>query len=400
MLHNRFKKKLASCLCVLLAATCVLSSVPVGAIDAAAPLANDAKVNFALGCTYSGTNPYQENGKVFYPDTDHKELTDGVLGGPLQGDAEWVGYAGKPTTVEQVIDLGLEREFDTVEMVFNVTGKNAINMPTTAVVSYSGDGENWQEFSNEKVPKEEDGVRTYASTSTAVQGRYVKVQFTYALFTWVFLSEINVLGTQSADAPEIPIIEKNLPAQKAAYTDDMVSFQVTAAVTDGGTLSYQWYKDGQPIGENSDSYTISRATLADAGTYSVTVTNDNGSASSVAGSNNCVLSVVDSGTDPNPDPEPLPNPDPNNLAEGVTYTASQRANVGYPDNGKRLTDTITASEASYRDKAWVGFNKSEASNPAAPVTIIVDLKESKNFMEVRLNTLQNMGTGIGCPSSI
>lgn len=112
------------------------------------------------------------------------------------------------------------------------------------------------------------------------------------------------------------------------------------------------------------------------------------------------MKVTDGGgTDPDPD-DPILNPDPNNLAEGASYTSSWRANASYPDTGnKKLTDTVVASEASYRDSAWVGFNKNDASDEN-PLSIVVDLGEKKRFMEVATNFLSNPSAGIYCPTDV
>ena len=127
------------------------------------------------------------------------------------------------------------------------------------------------------------------------------------------------MGDVGEDACEIPRFTKNLASTQSVYVDDMVNFQVEAEVSDGGTLSYQWYKDDEPVGENSSSYNISRATLEDAGVYRVVVTNTNGDATAIAVSIRCDLKVTDGGgTDPDPD-DPVLNPDPNNLA-AVSYT--------------------------------------------------------------------------------
>ncbi len=441
MQHTGGKRRFAVLISALLAISCTLGSIPAGALEAEnaqletgvsnempensgkfqqnsmleetgglesesgnsltddeVNLYSENKVNYALGCTYTGTKPYTDSGTSGYPDTGNKELTDGVVGGEKYEDPEWVGYAGNPPEVELILDLGMERTFDTVETVLNITDAATVRMPLTAEISYSNNGSDWEVFSSEKPNGNvADGVHTYSKTGSTVSGRYVRFYFTYSQFTWVILSEIRVLGAGEEGAAAIPVFNQNLPVEMSVYTNDMVNFQVEAEASDGGTLSYQWYKDGTPIGENSNTYSIPRATLEDAGVYRVEVTNDNGVSTSTAGSIDCTLKVVDGGGDPGDPDEPVLNPDPNNLAEGASYTTSQRANAGYPDTGKKLTDTIVASEASYRDSAWVGYSASEGEEP---LSVVIDLGQNEKFTEVDVNLLESNSSGFHCPTGV
>jgi len=64
------------------------------------------------------------------------------------------------------------------------------------------------------------------------------------------------------------------PASVAKTVGQAVTFSTTASTTDGGTLSYQWYKGGVAIsGATSSSYSIGSVSSGDAGSYSVTVVN-------------------------------------------------------------------------------------------------------------------------------
>ena len=404
MKNKRGRRRLAALLSGILALSCALSSVPVGALDGGELRSADGKVNYALGCTYTSTAPYEDSGNILYPDTGNKELTDGelALDATEHKDPRWVGFAGSPQIVEVTLDLGTDRTFNTVEYVSYVYGGAAIGLPLTEEIDYSSDGLNWTSFYNgkDRVASTEKGAEAITIPGETVTGRFVRFKFTYTQFTWLFFSEFRVLGDVGEDACEIPRFTKNLASTQSVYVDDMVNFQVEAEVSDGGTLSYQWYKDDEPVGENSSSYNISRATLEDAGVYRVVVTNTNGDATAIAVSIRCDLKVTDGGgTDPDPD-DPILNPDPNNLAEGASYTSSWRANASYPDTGnKKLTDTVVASEASYRDSAWVGFNKNDASDEN-PLSIVVDLGEKKRFMEVATNFLSNPSAGIYCPTDV
>ncbi len=67
------------------------------------------------------------------------------------------------------------------------------------------------------------------------------------------------------------------PVSQVACVGDSVQFCVTAT---GTALSYQWRKDGSPVGDDADCYTIPSCSLADAGVYDCVVTNGCGSVTS------------------------------------------------------------------------------------------------------------------------
>lgn len=77
------------------------------------------------------------------------------------------------------------------------------------------------------------------------------------------------------------------PISQSVTSGNNVSFSVTASGS--ATLTYQWYKDGLSIsGANSSSYAITNVSSATAGTYTVTITNNYGSATS----NGALLTVT------------------------------------------------------------------------------------------------------------
>ena len=75
MLHKRLKKRLASCLCAMLAVTCILSSIPVQAQTRSSGSAN--KVNLASGLTYETNWLREDFNSDTYSDYDHVKMTDG-----------------------------------------------------------------------------------------------------------------------------------------------------------------------------------------------------------------------------------------------------------------------------------------------------------------------------------
>jgi len=74
------------------------------------------------------------------------------------------------------------------------------------------------------------------------------------------------------------IVEIQGYQSRTLYPTGMLSMTVVAT---GGGLKYQWYKDAAPIASaNSATYSISRVTTANAGSYSVYLTNSVGNATS------------------------------------------------------------------------------------------------------------------------
>ncbi len=68
------------------------------------------------------------------------------------------------------------------------------------------------------------------------------------------------------------------PAAGSVCTGGMFTF--TVSVSGLGPISYQWRHDGNPVGADSNSFAITNATAADAGGYSVDITNPCGTVTS------------------------------------------------------------------------------------------------------------------------
>lgn len=180
--------------------------------------------------------------------------------------------------------------------------------------------------------------------------------------TATFITKLQIVRTEvveEQDPCETPNITTQPVGADYEWSDVIAPMTVTASVTDGGTLSYQWYKKGTPnveVGTNSASYTPSEA-----GTYFVIVTNTkDGYDDASATSNDAVITITaqptyeitflageGSGTVPTEEPKvdgaefTLPgqgsmvapankyftgwNDGTNDYAEGATYTMSDEA---------------------------------------------------------------------------
>ena len=127
---------------------------------------------------------------------------------------------------------------------------------------------------------------------------------------------------------QVPVIS-GMDAQKALTEGDRLELTVTAAVTDGGSLSYQWYKDDAAIeGATEASYSINAVTADDAGNYKVVVTNTvNGNASTAQAV--CDVTVTEKpAVGPEPEePETPEQPDTPETPEKPDDTSSDAGTV-------------------------------------------------------------------------
>ena len=113
---------------------------------------------------------------------------------------------------------------------------------------------------------------TLTSVTTAQSGNYDLVV-------------TNVLGTALSQVAGLSVIEPpsivTQPQSQAAVISDNVTFSVVASGTPTPNLSYQWRKNGVPIGgATGTSLTLANVQVSDAGDYDVEVSNWAGSATS------------------------------------------------------------------------------------------------------------------------
>lgn len=87
----------------------------------------------------------------------------------------------------------------------------------------------------------------------------------------VLYDTVNVILSNS------PIITTQPATNTAACTGNNLSLSVAAS---GASNSYQWYKGATPVGANLNTYTVTNLTAADAGNYTVVITNACGNVTS------------------------------------------------------------------------------------------------------------------------
>ncbi len=138
-------------------------------------------------------------------------------------------------------------------------------------------------------------------------------------------------GTVTTTVSTAAFLAVNFPpvitVQPLAQTVDQgsgVTFSVVASADGGGTLSYQWRKDGASIlGATQDTFSIPSVTAADAGSYDVVITHTLNGTTTATTSLSVVLNVH---TPPTiliqPQSQTVQPPD------AVTFTVSAQANNG------------------------------------------------------------------------
>ncbi|HEU4391225.1 MAG TPA: pectinesterase family protein, partial [Blastocatellia bacterium] len=177
-----------------------------------------------------------------------------------------------------------------------------------------------------------------------------------------------LIVTTTPLAPSIAV----QPASATVVVGNPVQFTVTASGS--SPLDYQWRKDGTPIsGATSAAYSIATVSAADAGAYTVTVTNSVGSATS----DPAVLTVITP-------PSITTPPASQTVTAGTTATFSVVASGTAPftyqwrKNGVNIsgatTDTLTINNAQAGDAASysvvVTNAAGSATSPAAALTVV------------------------------
>jgi len=353
----------------IMTASLIFSCIPASVFAAPAT----EYVNVAAGCDYliSHTPQYGDSGG---------ELTDGKVGAVNFYDSKWVGWSGVPqgTLANVVIDLGVKREFDRVNITaLDSTNSGGIPYPTgDLIVSYSDNEDGpFTEFAKGAFPSDapKNSVYTLAIPGDAAEGRYVKVEFNAK--SWSFLGEIEVLGNVTIEPVE-PVLLTDIPAELNKNEGDMITLDVNASVTDAGTITYQWYKDGVAIeGETGKQLMIHPAAIEDTGDYYVAVTNNFNTLTKTVNSTTCHLVVYPQGLVLN---EPVINTD---LQTSLFYTFRDRMELKVEASND---DGGTLSYQWYKDGVEIGTNSDTYVVPSVAVA------DSGNYWVVVTNTKEEI----------
>lgn len=168
-------------------------------------------------------------------------------------------------------------------------------------------------------------------------------------------------------AATAPVISSSL-VSTVVEQGSTVTLSVDASTEDGGTLTYQWYKDGVAIeGATTSVYTPDTSEVGEH-TYYVVITNTVGTAENAASvaSGEATVTVTeastpDPGPDPDPEPEPEPTPDPDEPVDPDEPT--DPTDTDNPDDGTdEPGDTTGGSDNDGKGNGATGGNGNAADN--------------------------------------
>ncbi len=374
---------------MILALTCLLYSVPPVTVFGS----SDELVDFAKGLAYE-TNWEDSEFNGGHEDPDHTKLTDDASATSIWSP-EAIHFrkreSGEPVTL--TFDLGQARNLHQVEICGVREIASGVGGAVHYQVEYFDQEANDWITAGEDTPSQMDGVYAYTVDlpGTPVLTQKVRISVTpdSALeSTFLSLTDIRIFGEESGTqtGPETPSFIKNLPSSQEASTGDAVTLSVEASVSDGGTLSYQWYKDGSSVGANSPEFIIESVSSADSGSYQVEVTNTLDGKTAQMRSTSCTLTVSDS---------QIPD-DLINFAKGLVYETNwedSEYNAGHedPDHTKLTDDTTT-------DSIWnadaVHYRKRESGDP---VVLTFDLNQKQSLYQVEIAGVDG-GYGVFSPT--
>ena len=231
--------------------------------------------NKALNRPYEKSEPYMEDGRYSYPDTNDAELTDGIIAGSSYTDSNWVGFngvAGEKRFVQ--VDLGKPYDINKVAFTYLADNGTGINPPSGAEVTYSMDNNTFVDFPADFGTIDgKDGSHTIEAQGEAVTARYIRFTFTITK-NWLFISEVEAYGGKASLDPNLPYLATDLPASKECYTGYGFELKVVPIMENVGDVEYVWTKDGNLLpDETSNVLSVTEAKLEDSGVYQVTVAN-------------------------------------------------------------------------------------------------------------------------------
>ncbi len=172
----------------------------------------------------------------------------------------------------------------------------------------------------------------------------------------------------------------DLPEKTSIVAGEDLVLSVDAFVNDGGTLSYQWYKEGEKLGTNSRTLTVPRVALEDSGEYYVIVTSKNNNIKRRVTSTVCEVEVTPYYGE--------------NLIGNVVYDTGLSADEYHPDYKDnlhtKLTDGVKTDSIESSDNVGIG-----GEYGAADLTFVMD--EVKKMSEIHFSAYNDADKGISAP---
>ncbi len=336
---------------------------------------------------------------AYLSDTNPANLTDGVI--RTDSDSYKGNYTFNPET-NQIISFAYEKKMSFKEI--NVATCNPSDLPVKGIKSLKAealiDGDWFALASVDNLASDQPG-QIYAFTSdTAIEADGIRISMTVNRtgtgYNTISLSEIQVfadvvtenalaemvLNSSKMEKPQVSIKNGNAVTAKA---NSALTLEALASVTDGGTLSYQWYKNGVLVsGQTRSILTFVSVSASDAGTYKVVATNS-GAHNPSTESAEVTLTV---------------NGETENLALGAPYTWENyegsviQNNSNYMDsNLKEMTDGYISQNVSYSDAGYTASNGGD-------LTFVIDLLGIKEVEAVTAFLMSSNSAGITMPTEV
>jgi hypothetical protein len=240
----------------------------------------------------------------------------------------------------------------------------------------------------------------YASSTTRSSNVYniysgVPNESTPAAFTQyaTFTSSANngLNGLVVTPAPALAPVISTQPIGVGKNAGENVTFTVIASTSDGGTLTYQWGKDGSPIsGATGATLTLNSLAISDSGSYSVVVTNTLGLSTASTTSASAVLTVA------------LPvattvattttlAPSSNASAPTLVTSANQAALTAAPGKASVLVNGVAVTP-----QIVTASNSPAAQTDPAERTPeqVRELQQTATSIETRLDTIAGGDSGV------
>ncbi len=279
---------------LLISAVIILSTF-IGAVDVSATESE----NLIAGVTYS-MSIADEHFHSAHPDFGYSKLTDGGYGATWEDDAA-VGFHTKDATKTFSMTFEFDKAIAFKQIVLGFFGGQAgIKFPSAlAVERKTSGGNDWETIYNGNALSGTGRADTILASDSDIYAYALRFTLTGG-GVWTFLDEIEVFaetkgvayGTLNATQKVIsPQIKKDLEDYRYVEEGNSLTMEVLATSPDGGEISYQWYKENTPVGDNSPVYTIENAAVSDAGNYRVEITNTAGGYSASSFSKICSLII-------------------------------------------------------------------------------------------------------------
>ncbi len=321
---------------------------------------------------------------------DPNVLTDDVIGQDTDP------YEGMISFSDEVASFVYDKPMSFKELQIHAAIPGNLN-PTTPAgikIEVNQDG-SWMTIADKQDFAPSDTGRSYVfatADGNAIDADQVRITFTKvnAQGKWggISLTEIEAFAETTGavadaelsiptEATEVPTFNVDLESAKTVGVGESLTLSVEASVSDGGTLSYQWYKNDELIpGATSPEYSlVGRTKTVD--NYKVVVTNaKSGMIYSNATSTVCAV-TVESALD--------------NIAKGASYTLNPSGDSltfsgDAIDDGIKLTDDVTPSSSEYDNPGFVTVHIPDSSTSTLEITL--DLGAEKAFEKVAIDTLK------------